>query len=307
MLNQFTSYLEILAAIYTSMCIDKILKNLWSPQYYIDLNEALLEYQIEGRESLTKRIIETNKNKAESIQQYMQRRAAYLLVLCIWLILLCGYEGCFFDNKDSNSLNTVHNLMLLSVGFSFLLMFLGNKYFFSSNQRTTGAIIIIIFTISLILLLNYIKIIYIPNIPTNIIINIILYTMAIPILWQVFVCWMFTSAYKGYIKSKFSDENKRYNDVIKGIDEHNPNIIPYDYKKLFTDKIFHENKEKEEALKSSLDLYLENMEADIKKASNPHSVFIIFGAWLKYQIKKPINYIKSFFKNKRDFTLSQSN
>lgn len=303
MLNDFSTYLEILAVIYTSMCMDDILKNVWSPDYYNDLESALNDYKIDGHEALITRIVNTNKEKAKSIKRFMQKRAALFLLIIILLILLSSYE-CVFHSDTSKSLyvDTIHFTMFSLIVTTFSSLF-GNKYFYTSNQSTAVSIFVILLITAIIVCLNnfYWRL----SIDGVWFISFLLILLTMPIVWQLFVCWMFSSAYKGYIANKLASEKVKYDRVIKGINEHNPEIIPQSYKTILTEmSIRLENKD--EAIKTAIDTYVEEMENKVTKASDPRSVFKIFFSWIVYHIVDIWDSLLKLMKIRKSRTISQS-
>lgn len=63
-LFHFSSFLEIITGVYISMCMDDVLKGIWSPKYYNDLKSALKEYYLQDHEEFIDRIVNTNTQKA---------------------------------------------------------------------------------------------------------------------------------------------------------------------------------------------------------------------------------------------------
>ena len=303
MLDNFNTYLEILAVIYTSMCMDDILKNVWSPDYYNDLQSALNEYKIEGHEALISRIVNTNKEKAKSIKRYMQKRAALFLLVIILLILLSGYESFFHaDSNMSTYVDVIHCAMIFLVITTFVSLF-GNKYLYSSNQSTAVSIFFILLATIFLVYFNMQN--WGMEFSGILFVSFILVLLTIPIIWQLFVCWMFSSAYKGYITNKLSLEKEKYDSVIKGITEHNPNIIPQSYKTILTEmSIRLENKD--EAIKTAIDTYVEEMEKKVTKASDPRSVFKIFFSWIVYHVVDMWDSLLKVLNIRKTRTISQS-
>ena len=306
MLNDFSTYLEILAVIYTSMCMDDILKNVWSPDYYNDLQIALNEFKIEGHEALISRIVKTNKEKADSIKKFMQKRAALFLLVIILLVLLAAYESFFMPDIKNTSVPPVvadiHVVMMALVVTTFLSLF-GNRYLYTSNQSTAITIFGILIFTTLLVWLNskYLGLVF----DGVWFVTFIMVLLTIPIIWQLFVCWMFSSAYKGYIANKLNIEKTKYDRVIKGINEHNPDIIPQSYKSILTEMSIR-LEDKNEAIKTAIDTYVEEMERNVTKASDPRSVFKIFFSWILYHITDIIDGLLKLLRIRKDMTINQS-
>lgn len=278
LLSHFSSLLEVITAIYISMCMDEVLRGVWSPKYYDDLERALKDYYIEGHEVLIQRIVRTNKAKASSISMFMKNRAAFLAIITILMILLLGYEDAF--QKDVSAFYIV-GMLMFSLALSTIIPICLNTLAFSRRQNTATAVLTVVVMTFGLTWINELFFHYM--IPHVWIIHIVLFVLILPILWQVFVCWMFSSAYKGYIRRKLENGKQNYEMAKKGLEEHNEKIIPRRYLQLYhTESIKSDNAE--EAKNICLDNYLELMEYEISKASDPSSVFKIFFSWTWFHI-----------------------
>ena len=295
-LYHFSSFLEIITGVYISMCMDDVLKGIWSPKYYTDLKSALKEYYLQNHDDFIDRIVKTNEQKADSIKKYMKNRALFFISTCMILLLLSGFENTYSGN------DSLFHMSLFFAGSWTIVLLMFNKYLFSNKQYTAVAIIILIVLTSISYILNKVYLQW--NISNNIVIISVLTILIIPILWQAFICWMFSSAYKGYIRNKLAEGKKNYEQAEKGLAEHNPKIIPSRYKTLYMDSsIQSDNAEK--AKTSCLDQYLEIMEQEIAEASNPKSVFKIFTSWVWFHLFSSFNNLAIILHLKRSETISQ--
>lgn len=131
LLSHFSSFIEVLTGIYISMCMDDVLKGIWSPKYYEDLESALKEYYLKDHDELISRIVTTNKAKADSIKKYMKNRASFFFVSCIILLLFSGYECVFVSAVD-----TSYQMIMFFLALWMVLLLCLNKVFFSSRPYT---------------------------------------------------------------------------------------------------------------------------------------------------------------------------
>lgn len=274
------------------MCMDDVLKGVWSPKYYEDLEKALTEYYLENHKYLIKRIVQTNEDKATSIRLYMKHRAAYFFIISIAFILLSGYEATYAEKM----VMPMFFLALWAMVFLFL-----NKLFFSSNGHTAIAVVLT-FVFSVLFYWANTRWLNI-SIPDVWVVHIVLALLIAPIIWQAFVCWMFSSPYKTYIRNKLEKGKKSYKLAEEGINGHNPNIIPKKYIEMYNkEAIGGDNAE--EAKRKCLDNYLELMENEITEASNPRSVFKILLSCLLFHINSEISClaIKLHFRKNKTIT-----
>ena len=296
LLSHFSSFLEVITGVYISMCMDNILKGVWSPKYYDDLKSALTEYYLKDHDDFIDRIVGTNTQKAESINHFMKNRAVFFFVICLILLLLSGFE-----NTNSLVGNSFQMSLFFVATWTLILLFL-NRYFFSTIQHTALAIILLVILsfISYNLNIRYANWI----VSNDIVVIFVLVVLIAPILWQTFVCWMFSSAYRGYIRSKLEEGKLNYEKAEKGLAEHNPEIIPNRYKDIYTNlSIKSENAE--EAKGKCLDQYLELMESEIAEASDPKSAFKIFVSWISFHLRFFLKNIAISLKFKKRKTISQ--
>lgn len=297
LLSNFSSFIEVLTGIYISMCMDDVLKGIWSPKYYEDLESALKEYYLKDHDELISRIVTANKDKAESIKKYMKNRASFFFVSCIILLLFSGCESVFVSEND-----TSYQMIMFFLAFWMVLLLFLNKLLFSTKQHTTTAIIFLI-------LLTFVSY-WINNkyvcvcVSSKIVVNIVLVLLIVPILWQAFICWMFSGPYKGYISKKLANGKANYELAENGVREHDPDILPKKYAALYSKQSI-QSSNAEEAKKACLENYLESMEDDIAKASDPKSVFRIFFSWCLFHFTSTLNNIAISLHMKRRKTIKQ--
>ena len=279
------------------MCMDDVLKGIWSPKYYEDLESALKEYYLKNHDELISRIVYANKEKADSIKKYMKNRASFFFVSCIILLLFSGYESVLVSKVD-----TSFQMLMFFLAFWMVLLLCFNKVLFSTKQHTATAIILLIL---LTFLFNWINNSYFcVYVSDTVIVNLVLVILLIPILWQAFICWMFSGPYKGYISKKLADGKANYELAEQGINEHNPDILPQRYRDLYS-KLSIQSSNAEQAKKACLENYLELMEGDIAKASDPKSVFRIFFSWCLFHLTATLNSIAISIHIKEKKTIKQ--
>lgn len=279
------------------MCLDNILKGFWTTKYYEDLEAALKYYYLENHNDFINRIVENNKAKALSISTYMKNRAIYFFILCMILLHLSGFE----NSVNSASLPLVHLLMAILIFWSLILLFF-NRFFFASKARTAIGTILVISFSSITFWINYRWFGF--NIADAYIIHFVLLFLVAPVLWQAFVCWTYSGPYREYITYKLAKGKLIYEKTEKGITEHNPQLLPKRFKKMYLDKSI-ESTDAEEAKRACLDDYLEQMEEAISKASDSRYAFKIFSLWVYYSLRGFIGRLAIQFGVKRVNTISQ--
>ena len=280
------------------MGMDDVLKGIWSPKYYDELESVLKENYLEGHDEFVERIVKTNTDKAESIKTFMKNRAVFLFATCLILLLLCGFENIY----DSEGVTRFGVSMFFLVLWAAVLLFF-NRYLFPTKQRTAFAIGLLVVLSAATYMINQKYINW--ELSGSALVVTVLVMLIMPILWQTFMCWMFSSAYRGYIRNKLIIGKKNYELAKKGLDEHNPNIIPKRYKDIYT-TVSLQSENAEQAKNNCLDHYLELMENEIAQASDPKSVFKIFGSWLLFQLNSAPERFAFFVGLKKPKTISQT-
>lgn len=297
-LSNFSSFLEVITGVYISMGMDDVLKGIWSPKYYDELESVLKENYLEGHDEFVGRIVKTNTEKAESIKTYMKNRAVFLFATCLILLLLCGCENIY----DPEGVTRFGVSMFFLVLWAAVLLLL-NRYLFPTKQRTAFAICLLVVLSTTTFLINQKYINW--EISGSVLVVSVLVMLILPVLWQTFMCWMFSSAYKGYIRNKLIIGKKNYELAKNGLDEHNPDIIPKRYKDIYT-QLSIKSENAEQAKEKCLDHYLELMENEIAQASDPKSVFKIFGSWLLFQLNSAPERLAFYVGLKKPKTISQA-
>lgn len=297
LLSHFSSFIEIIAAVYISMCLDNILKGFWTTKYYEDLEGALRYYYLENHDNFINRIVDANKTKASSISAYMKNRAIYFFILCMILLYLSGFE----NSIGTDLIPVIQMPMLILVLWSFVLL-LFNRFFFASKARTAVGTILVVFFSAISSLINYYWFGF--SISGIYIIHLVLAFLVAPVLWQAFVCWTYSGPYRDYITYKLAKGKMIYEKTEKGITEHNPQLLPKRFKEMYLNKSI-SSTNAEDAKKACLDDYLEHMEEAISKASDSRYAFKIFFLWVYYSLRGVIGRLAIQLGVKKVNTISQ--
>lgn len=301
LLSDFSSFLEIVAGIYTSMCLNDVLKGIWDTKYYANLKSTLEQFKIAEHEKVINQIIENNKKVADQIKHFMQRRASLMLVIDIILLMLCGLETRFSeDGSYSQYLQYVQFYMVVISVLAFVSL-LFNRYLFTSNRKAAVATIVILLVSLLLLVLNigfdffWLSDSYLYS---------IIFILSAPILWQLFSCWAYSNAYVGYIKKKVGKVRSQYEAVKRGIEHKDTSLVPQEYKQLFTERNIVQSGA---TLSQCLSDYLDILEERLEEDSKPSSAIKIFLSWFKFKLTIFIDYILILLQKKEKIKREQVN
>lgn len=99
MISNFSSFVELFAAIYVTMAVNNdFCSNFWTPQYYKEMDSLLNKYDFAGSSSIHNRLMSEIKLKYENVQNRAHYRGFIVLMLCIFYLIFIGYE----DETNSN-------------------------------------------------------------------------------------------------------------------------------------------------------------------------------------------------------------
>jgi hypothetical protein len=72
---------------------------------------------------------------------------------------------------------------------------------------------------------------------------ILLFTLLSPILYQLFINWINSRVFEGYLRKKFGDEFKKYNRSIEGLLKRDKKLIDEIYKSVTEDFYFNDSRD----------------------------------------------------------------
>ena len=101
MISAFGSFLEFLAAIYTSMYFDKVF-DFWSPKYKSNLHEAL-EKNNWTKDTLFSSNLKTACNEwYNGVRKSMLNKAAFMILSIVAILVFAGFEDSIEENLKSS-------------------------------------------------------------------------------------------------------------------------------------------------------------------------------------------------------------
>lgn len=235
MISNFSSFVEFFAAIYVTMAVNNdFCSNFWTPRYYKEMEQLLKTYNFSGSSSIHNKLMEEIKSKYEVVQSHAHFRGFILLTLCVGYLIFMGYED------EINSLVVGHYVPLL---YSTVLV--GMTILFSSLILTKwkrAVLMVCLYAVVYIVLkignwefmadLSLSKFLYAYK--TQLMIGIIL----LPIIYQIYVYWLHSSIYKGYLKHHVAFEYERYQKSMAGIKSKDRSRVDDIYMTAWTEAAF---------------------------------------------------------------------
>lgn len=294
MIGDYSSYLEFIGAVYFTMSLDDILKRkVWSPQDEVRLKKAIDGFDVNNDPSLKKAIVHANRAKGDELQAELSKKSVFGLFIVGALLLVCGYEPCIKD--DTLKISILH-LSVLYVSIALIVMlFLGLMWFAFKKWKYTSSLLALTFVTFAVI--YYFRLVYGKSEVeafclkyTGLVVSILI---TMPILWQLFISWMYKSIFYGYIKHKIKDANEKYNQVTGNINNGNLNDVPEVYKKIMMNQTsLHKNGTTKELLDDSLTEYKGVLYAEIKKIGENVKLYKLAASWIAHHVMRFLNWIK---------------
>lgn len=197
MLSDYTSILEVISAIYFSMCIDNVLGNIWTPKYKDKVEALVGNIDTPVTDNMKKEIRTHVESFSYGVSKHMRVKSIFMLIVCVFLLLVAGLENHLEWLKVTS--NTVELILRLSI--LVLLVFLIGKISF----KKYSAVFVDFFAIICALWILYVhdfSLMSFPFVTENSVIVFLIFVLFLPILWQVFQCWAYYSLYYGYLNEK---------------------------------------------------------------------------------------------------------
>lgn len=278
-LQNFSSLLEVYTAIYVSMFLDDILKNIWTPDYKKKISQLIEGMKIPAISFFVKKVEDNIDVNAKDISSHMKRKATFLLVYCLSLLLLAGME--------SKSVVLPQNgymiVFVLSVSALFLVML--GRWTFAKFSRV---VICIVDYVLVFVLLYYTSIPeylasfeWLKVVDYNIAIVAVLTVITLPVLWQLFLIWVYSSLYKGYMQEKISKEAYVYGKAYLAYKIKDMAALPREYEMVAKDFVKEQTKDGDTSLNSLNSILVRRLEILCELPN----ILKVFFSWVRYNLR----------------------
>lgn len=219
MLSDFSSLFEVITAVYFSMCIDDVLKEVWTPEYKSQVSHTIENSNV----ALVKCMVVDFKNYidkiVDKIRRHMKIKSTLMLLMCLTVLLFMGFHNQIssWGIDETELIVRFSILVLVSQIFSKFLL----CKFSRAVLSTIGiwAITILSFCFEFAIGCSY-----------TVAITILLCTFLWPIVWQVIRCWASSSLYYGFIKEKMQEESYMYDLAMLGYRNDKIDVVPECYR-----------------------------------------------------------------------------
>lgn len=286
MISDFSSFVEFFAAIYVTMAVNNdFCSNFWTPKYYEEMKSLLNVYNFNGSSSIHDKLLEQIKEKYNIVQNNAHHRGFILLVLCVFYLIFMGFEN------ETNSLVVAHYVPIIySTLFVGIILTISNIVF--KNWRCV--ILFVMFCVAFYIFLKILNSETIYNHPLSLFLyeykcHIMIGIIIFPIVYQVYVYWLYSSIYKGYLKNKVAVEYNRFHTSMKGIKNKEKSKVDKIYLDIWTDTKFNSGED------STLTPFYEELNKQLLIVASPShwqlvkSWFIHHGKCLAHKFKQNSN------------------
>lgn len=286
-MEKFSSFIEFFGAVYVTMSINNdFCRNFWTPEYYTEMENLLKKYNFLLSSESSKELINKVKDKYCEIQGEAQRKGSIILSYCILLLVYIGFDASLTSEQEK----LAHYVPLFYCQALIFVLWILPKFFLRTWRWITFWVILII------AIYSAIRFWTIPEMYDNIIVfkafkcqNIILLGLIlIPIVCQLYLFWLYSRIYKGYLHQNFSLEYEKYKRSIKGISIKDKTMVDDVYLNAWTDIHFNDSGTDDSDITQFNNILFERL---LSASSPTHSQLIM--SYFKYKC----NALKVFFQN----------
>lgn len=197
MVSWFSSLFECLAALYFTMCLDKVLSDkIWTVDFYKRFSKVLND--IDGSISISNRVVNALKKRVKDMQDGVTNLSVVMMAVIIGLLILCGYETGL-EAKGIN-LTHLHSAIAVTMALIGVCATVFKRFIFGSWKLSAIVLLGAVFIFGILLLLNMEGCIieWLGNhcvIITNL-------ALILPVIIQIIFCWAYRNLYYGFMRSK---------------------------------------------------------------------------------------------------------
>lgn len=275
-LQNFSSLLEVFTAIYVSMFLDEIIKDFWTPDYKEKISQLIKGMKIPAINFFVVKVEKNIEENAQKIGKHMKRKAAFFFVFCLSFLLLAGLEAhSTILSEEGYLIVTILSL------FAGVFIFIGRWMFSSLRLVVLSILIYVIVFIFLYFspvaeLLNKWDGVYL--IDDKVATICFLGVMALPILWQITIVWLYSRCYRGFMQEKISKEAYIYGKAYIAYKIKDMAALPSEYEVVARDFVKAPSREEDISLKSLNEILVNRLEA----ICIPPKPYSILWSWIKY-------------------------
>ena len=267
--------IQFLAAIYVTISWDNLMfHRFWSPDYYALVNRQLSVISKEFSSNKLEQLRNQIQKKECFLESKSRKRGVFMLLISLTLMVYIGFEKTLPVNYTPIDLQN-HNVPLVALCFFSGVFLIVSHWTLHTWKKTIGCffVVLIFFIVSLCFQsgMSYNTDVWNPCYCAKPLMVIIL---ILPILYQLYVNWLYSKAYVVYLHIAITQEKDSYLSSKKGIDEGKEELISEDYNKVIK-KLYVQNIKGDKALTTINDFLFERL----KNVCNPPTPFTLLRVW----------------------------
>ncbi len=298
MVADYSSFLEFIGAVYFTMCLDEILtRKVWSPLDIKQQSRALDFLGMDKDEDFKNAVLDANKEKGEILQKELSKKSVIGLFVIALLLVFCGYEQEVYDESNTVPVKLLQlELAYTCVIFIVSLFLLQYKLF----EKVKYVTLYIIGLFCSFLVIRWKTLVFnSTEIERFVVENIGLFVcviVTIPILWQIFITWIYKSVFYGYVKTRIREAQEEYKRVLELIRKKQFDQLPKQYHEIYmrTSQSSQDTTPKQ-ALDDSLTEYQGALYNDIRTIGKRIRLSQLVVLWIVHKCKQAILGVRNLF------------
>lgn len=226
-MNDLDTITQLFAAIYITLAVDiQFFQRFWSQTYYHTVTKIIDKYNFNKSSKLQQELLSDIKQQATSWETSSRKRGILMFGFCLAVLIYATFE------TPTGSNDTYIRVILFSL-FTFIVALFSHKLLSS----LISSIIIGLILVCLLLIpyqgafiKHFPNLLNIANVEFAKI--IIISTLGIPILWQLFSNWLYSTIYTKYLIKLLNKEADDYKATIIAKRERDSSKLPESYKSV---------------------------------------------------------------------------
>lgn len=236
MIGDLNTFIQYLAALYFTICIDgAFFRRFWSPDYYNLVKEIIGQYKFQQSQTLKDKLDDAIKEHAKKIEDHSVKRGVFMLLFCIFFLVYNAFE---LDCNSSVDITNEWLSLYASTAYVIAIMLMSG---FSMKKWRWIVTHSVMFVTIYVITSNF-NIVDEHNIHyfrwvawLKIFLVVILLS---PIVYQLYINWLYSQAYVQHLISTLNDEYEKYLKTSKAINDKDKNLADECYTKVFADSYF---------------------------------------------------------------------
>ncbi len=284
MFSHYSTFIQIIATVYFSMCFDGLIKRLfWTERFYKNLSDQL-KYDSQGflneqnAMELKGLVVEYSNRYALKVA----RLASIMFAFCLLILFLSGYELHLPVGEDVKLYNAVQFVDIV-VLLAFAAQFVTNKHFILHKWKYSISTIVVVYLLFLLsrVYLSYMDPFFNCSISKHAVVSIFIFIAVTPIVLLLIRSWLSSAIYLNYMKDLMNTGKAEYMDdfgkIIAGENSGNDSVPEAESQAQSTE----DSKSIAGILEGKFEIYGEKMHKGICDAINNPSFFTLLAFWFR--------------------------